>query len=199
MKKRSKKKFTYQGNTYELPEYLELQLQIKHHQGPNEPLIQFDSRIKNGKLWIDDDWSEPRGRFTLSKAPRLLRIFKEQAEYLLNIKIKPNSPVIKHFLDNVIAGPTAEMRKLFSLSNELDELQFINKAKSNHKRLELYQQSQNVAQASRQHYWKKESIEEVRVGEMQCFLGKRYFNCDNEHFWYQIKKQLFKVIDKTAL
>ena len=92
------KKITYQGRVYELPEYLELQLNIKHFQAPDEPLIPLGSRIKNGRLWIDDGWSEPRGRFTLSKAPKFLGIYKEHAEYLLDIKIKPNSPVIKHFL-----------------------------------------------------------------------------------------------------
>lgn len=192
-----KKKFTYQGNTYELPEYLELQLQINHYQGSNEPLIPLDSRIKNGRLWIDTGWVEPRGRFTFTEAPKLLGIFKEQAEYLLNIKIKPNSPVIKHFLNNVIAGPTAEMKKLFSLGKELDEFMLIDRAKADHKQLELYHQSRKVHDAARQHYWKKESIEEVAVGEMVCYLGKRHFNCDNEHFWYQIKKQLFHIINEN--
>ena len=195
-----KKKFTYQGNTYELPEYLELQLQINHYQGSNEPLIPLDSRIKNGRLWIDNGWDEPRGRFSFTEAPKLLGIFKGQAEYLVNIKIKSNSPVIKHFLNNVIAGPTAEMKKLFSLGKELDELMPIARAKADHKQLEhkqleLYQQSRKVYDAARQHYWKKESIEEVAIREMECYLGKRHFNCDNEHFWYQIKKQLFHIIN----
>jgi hypothetical protein len=202
MKKRSNRKFTYQGNTYELPEYLELQLQINHYQGSNEPLIPLDSRIKNGRLWIDTGWVEPRGRFTFSEAPKLLGIFKGQAEYLVNIKIKPYSPVIKYFLDRVIAGPTAEMKKLFSLSKELDEPLPLARAKADHellehKRLELYQQSRKVRDAARQHYWKKESIEEVDDREMVCYLGKRHFNCDNEHFWYQIKKQLFHIINEN--
>lgn len=48
------------------------------------------------------------------------------------------------------------------------------------------------------YYWKKESIEYVVVKEMECYLGKRHFHCDKEHFWYAIKKQLFKVIDEAS-
>lgn len=193
-----RKKLTYQGRVYELPEYLELQLQINHYQRSNEPLIQPDSRIKNGRLWIDDGWDEPRGRFTFTEAPKLQGIFKEQAEYLLNIKIKPNSPVIKHFLDHVYAGPTPVMKKILSLEKEYFELIFKDQVKAWQKDHEGRQLWRQMIQACRQHYWKKESIEYVVVKEMECYLGKRHFHCDNEHFWYQIKKQLFKVIDETS-
>ena len=187
MQNQSKRKFTYQRQTYELPEYLELQLKIKHFQEPDEPLIPLGSRIKNGRLWIDTGWIEPRGRFTLSKAPKFLGIYKEHAEYLLDIKIKPNSPVIKYFLNNVYTGATAEIKKLSSLEKEVDELYWKDKAKAEQKRLELYQLSSKVRLAAHQHSLEKGSLEVVEVREMECYLGKRHFDCDNEHFWYQIK------------
>ena len=198
MNKKLSKKITYQGRVYELPEYLELQLKIRHFQEPDDLLMPLCSRIKNGRLWIDDGWDEPRGRFTLSKAPKFLGIYKEHAEYLLNIKIKPNSPIIKHFLNNVYTGATAEIKTLSSLEKEVDELYWKDKAKAEQKKLELYQLSLKVRLAARRHSLGKGSVEVVTVSEMFCYLGKRHFDCDKEHFWYEIKQQLFKVIDETS-
>ena len=140
------KKITYQGRVYDLPEYLELQLKLQFHE-PDEPLIPLGSRIKNGKLYVDNDWVMQQGRFTLSKAPKFLGKFicaygQEHDEYLLNIKIKPNSPIIKFLLCR--------------------------------------------------------SPRDLEYTEMICYLGKRWSRFDNEHFWLEIKKQLFKVIDEAS-
>ena len=193
-----RKKLTYQGRVYDLPEYLELQLKIKHLQEPDEPLIPLGSRIKNGRLWIDDGWSEPRARFTLSEAPKFLGVFKNDAVYLLNIKIRANSSVIKYFLDHAYAAPKPIMKKLFSLEKESLELGFKDMEKYWQKCSEIEQLASQITQARRQHSWKKESIEYVVVREMICCLGKRHFDCDKEHFWHEIKKQLFKVIDEAS-
>ena len=192
-----RKKLTYQGRVYELPEYLELQLKINYCYCYSAQEREQLTKIKYGRLEICDSDGLVSGRFTFSEAPKFLGVFKGNATYLLNIKIKANSRVIKYFLDYVYAGPNPIMKKISSLRKEFFELMFKDRAKAAQKEHERRQLQSQIMQARKQHFWKKESVEIVNVQEMICYLGKRHFNCDNEHFWYQIKKQLFHIINEN--
>ena len=125
-----------------------------------------------------------------------LPLYKTKLDLEVEYLDSANTAIHDHYLSNTSALDLLAVD--FSLEKESLELRFKDMEKYWQKCSEIEQLASQITQARRQHSWKKESIEYVVVREMICYLGKRHFDCDNEHFWYEIKKQLFKVIDEAS-
>ena len=158
---------------------LELTLLIRESQLSYDRLGVLDSRIKNGRLSIYNGWGGANGRFKIISRPKFVGIYKKKVEHSFKIKIKPNSPVIKHFLEIVVKGSQAKIKKLYSLEKEEKWEDFS----------QLYGE---VSQASHEYSLEKDSIEYVYndEGYFYSYLGKRKFDCDNVHFWFKLKSAL---------
>lgn len=157
---------------------LELTLLIRESQLSYDRLGVLDSRIKNGRLSIYNGWGGANGRFKIISRPKFVGIHEKKVEHSFKIKIKPNSPVIKHFLEIVIKGSQAKIKKLYSLEKEEKWEDFS----------QLYDE---VIQTSYEHSFEKDSVEYVdNEGYFYSYLGKRKFDCDNVHFWFQLKSAL---------
>ena len=189
---------------------LELTLLIRESQLSYDRLGVLDSRIKNGRLSIYNGWGGANGRFKIISRPKFVGIYKKKVEHSFKIKIKPNSPVIKHFLEIVVKGSQAKIKKLYSLEKEvkafgstgmlainpetklIETINFKDKKKAEQKREDFSQLYGEVSQASHEYSLEKDSIEYVYndEGYFYSYLGKRKFDCDNVHFWFQLKAAL---------
>ena len=74
----------------------------------------------------------------------------------------------------------------------IETINFKDKKKAEQKREDFSQLYGEVSQASHEYSLEKDSIEYVYndEGYFYSYLGKRKFDCDNVHFWFQLKAAL---------